>query len=69
MPELPEVEVTRLGIKPHLEGRQITHVDVIDGRLRWPVPRGLLKILKGQRLDAREMETLVGQLFACQNPN
>ena len=24
---------------------------------------------KGQRLDAREMETLVGQLFACQNPN
>ncbi|NDI27218.1 MAG: formamidopyrimidine-DNA glycosylase, partial [Burkholderiaceae bacterium] len=41
MPELPEVEVTRLGIKPHLEGRQITHVDVIDGRLRWPVPRGL----------------------------
>jgi len=54
MPELPEVEVTRLGIKPHLEGRQITHVDVIDGRLRWPVPRGLPKILIGQRLDVIE---------------
>ncbi|MEY3179563.1 MAG: hypothetical protein RL614_35, partial [Pseudomonadota bacterium] len=54
MPELPEVEVTRLGIKPHLEGRQITHVDVIDGRLRWPVPRGLPKILMGQRLDVIE---------------
>ena len=54
MPELPEVEVTRLGIKPHLEGRQITHVDVIDGRLRWPVPRGLPKILKGQWLDTIE---------------
>ncbi|MEY3352449.1 MAG: hypothetical protein RL533_758, partial [Pseudomonadota bacterium] len=54
MPELPEVEVTRLGIKPHLEGRQITLVDVIDGRLRWPVPRGLPKILMGQRLDVIE---------------
>ncbi|NDA01958.1 MAG: hypothetical protein EBY97_00695 [Burkholderiaceae bacterium] len=54
MPELPEVEVTRLGIKPHLEGRQITHVDVIDGRLRWPVLRGLPKILMGQWLDTIE---------------
>jgi DNA mismatch repair protein MutL len=24
---------------------------------------------KGQKLDAQEMETLVGQLFACPNPN
>jgi formamidopyrimidine-DNA glycosylase len=54
MPELPEVEVTRLGIKPHLEGRRITHVNVIDGRLRWPVPKGLPKILMGQRLDMIE---------------
>jgi DNA mismatch repair protein MutL len=26
-------------------------------------------IKKGQKLNAQEMETLVGQLFACQNPN
>ena len=26
-------------------------------------------IKKGQKLDAQEMETLVGQLFACPNPN
>lgn len=26
-------------------------------------------IKKGARLDSKEMETLVGQLFACQNPN
>ena len=24
---------------------------------------------KGQKLNSQEMETLVGQLFACQNPN
>jgi DNA mismatch repair protein MutL len=24
---------------------------------------------KGQKMNSQEMETLVGQLFACQNPN
>lgn len=54
MPELPEVEVTRMGVKPHLEGRKVTHVKVTDGRLRWPVPKNLSKILIGQRLDTIE---------------
>jgi formamidopyrimidine-DNA glycosylase len=48
MPELPEVEVTRLGIQPYVVGLKISHVKVIDGRLRWPVPRNLGKILLGQ---------------------
>ena len=48
MPELPEVEVTRLGIAPHLQGRELSAVKVLDGRLRWPVPRILPKILPGQ---------------------
>lgn len=38
MPELPEVEVSRLGIAPHLEGEQIATVVVRDRRLRWPIP-------------------------------
>lgn len=38
MPELPEVEVSRLGISPHIEGRRIKAVHVHDRRLRWPVP-------------------------------
>ena len=38
MPELPEVEVSRMGIAPHLEGRQITNVIVRQKQLRWPVP-------------------------------
>ncbi len=50
MPELPEVEVTRLGIQPHLEGRKVSAVQVIDGRLRWPVPSILNKILPGQKV-------------------
>ena len=54
MPELPEVEVTRLGIAPHLQGRAISAVKVLDGRLRWPVPKTLPKILPGQKVHAIE---------------
>ena len=38
MPELPEVEITRRGIEPHLKGRTITGVEVREPRLRWRVP-------------------------------
>ena len=54
MPELPEVEVTRLGITPHLEGRKVSAVKVLDGRLRWPVPSSLPKILPGQKVYSIE---------------
>jgi formamidopyrimidine-DNA glycosylase len=54
MPELPEVEVTRLGIAPHLQGRVISAVKVLDGRLRWPVPSTMAKILPGQKVHAIE---------------
>lgn len=54
MPELPEVEVTRLGIAPHLLGRKISAVKVIDGRLRWPVPSRLATILQGQKVRSIE---------------
>ncbi len=52
MPELPEVEVTRLGITPHLEGKKVSAVKILDGRLRWPVPSSLPKILPGQKIRA-----------------
>jgi len=38
MPELPEVEVTRRGLEPHLVGRVIEAVAVREARLRWRVP-------------------------------
>lgn len=43
MPELPEVEVTRRGLLPHLPGKQIVHIRWSNKRLRAPVPRKLLK--------------------------
>jgi formamidopyrimidine-DNA glycosylase len=43
MPELPEVEVTRLGLLPHLPGRKIMTVFCSGKRLRLPVPLKLLE--------------------------
>jgi len=54
MPELPEVETTRRGIAPHLEGRRIEALVVRERRLRWPVPEGLEPLLPGQRIRAVE---------------
>ena len=54
MPELPEVEVTRLGIQPHLEGCKLSTVKIIDGRLRWPVPSNLNQLLSGQKVAGIE---------------
>ncbi|RME38730.1 MAG: bifunctional DNA-formamidopyrimidine glycosylase/DNA-(apurinic or apyrimidinic site) lyase [Deltaproteobacteria bacterium] len=50
MPELPEVETTRLGLRPHLLGRRVEGLTVRQDRLRWPVPPGLNKLLVGARL-------------------
>jgi len=41
MPELPEVEVTRRGLAPHLIGQVISAVAVREPRLRWRIPRAV----------------------------
>jgi formamidopyrimidine-DNA glycosylase len=51
MPELPEVETTRLGLEPHLLGRRIVAVAIRDARLRWPVERELGSRITGQRIE------------------
>lgn len=43
MPELPEVEVTRQGLLPHLLQRKIIGVSWSNKRLRLPIPRKLLR--------------------------
>ncbi len=48
MPELPEVETTRLGILPHLAGQRITQLRVHHSGLRWPVAPDLPLRLSGQ---------------------
>lgn len=48
MPELPEVETTRRGVAPWLEGVRVTGVALRQPRLRWPVPRRLVQELPGR---------------------
>lgn len=52
MPELPEVEVTRRGVAPHLEGRIVTGVTLRHSGLRWPFPPELSTLLSGQTIRA-----------------
>lgn len=47
MPELPEVEVTRRGIAPRLEGQIVTGVVVRNRNMRWPIPARLEQTLAG----------------------
>jgi len=52
MPELPEVEVTRRGVAPHIEGRTIDALVVRNPSLRWPVPSHLADLLPGARVES-----------------
>ncbi|MEN8169922.1 MAG: bifunctional DNA-formamidopyrimidine glycosylase/DNA-(apurinic or apyrimidinic site) lyase [Pseudomonadota bacterium] len=52
MPELPEVETTRRGIAPHIEGKKVSDVIVRHHQLRWPIPRGLKKKLLGHKINS-----------------
>jgi formamidopyrimidine-DNA glycosylase len=52
MPELPEVEVTRRGVAPHLEGRVVTNVILRRDGLRWPFPSDLAARLCGHTMRA-----------------
>ncbi|MFG6668363.1 bifunctional DNA-formamidopyrimidine glycosylase/DNA-(apurinic or apyrimidinic site) lyase [Halomonas sp. HNIBRBA4712] len=50
MPELPEVETTRRGIAPYVEGQEIVEVRVRNRRLRVPVPEDFEQRLVGARV-------------------
>lgn len=52
MPELPEVETTRRGIAPFMEGVKVAEIHVHEGRLRWPVPENLPELLRDQTVLA-----------------
>ena len=51
MPELPEVETTTKGIRPHLEGQVIEQVILRHLHLRWPIDASLPKNLEGQTIQ------------------
>lgn len=54
MPELPEVEVLRLSLEPHLVGDRIESVTVHSPRLREPIPAARLR----RRLSGKRVEQL-----------
>ncbi|MGH8614245.1 MAG: bifunctional DNA-formamidopyrimidine glycosylase/DNA-(apurinic or apyrimidinic site) lyase [Gammaproteobacteria bacterium] len=51
MPELPEVEITRRGIVPHVLGQRVEQVIIRQPKLRWPVPQILTTELAGQTIE------------------
>lgn len=51
MPELPEVEVCRLGITPHISQQKVTGVEVRNKQLRWPIPDEVQSII-GQTVES-----------------
>jgi formamidopyrimidine-DNA glycosylase len=51
MPELPEVETTLRGIKPHLLGQTVIGVDIRHYQLRWPIPSNLNQLLSQQTIQ------------------
>jgi len=50
MPELPEVETTLRGIEPYLVGKTIKKVTIRTDKLRWPIPREIIHLLKNQTI-------------------
>ncbi|BCA96722.1 formamidopyrimidine-DNA glycosylase [Legionella antarctica] len=52
MPELPEVETTKQGIKNHLEGQKIINVTVRNSKLRLPVPCNMDELCSGKKITA-----------------
>jgi len=62
VPELPEVETTCRGIRPHLLGQQIQRVSVYESRLRWPIPDAIQQLTKAPltRIDRRAKYLLIG---------
>ncbi|ROR34277.1 bifunctional DNA-formamidopyrimidine glycosylase/DNA-(apurinic or apyrimidinic site) lyase [Inmirania thermothiophila] len=70
MPELPEVETTRRGIAPHVEGRRLLGAVVREARLRRPVPPDLHRRIAGARVRAvaRRAKYLILELIREDSP-
>jgi len=51
MPELPEIETVCRTLRPHLLGRTIRRVEVLEPRLRLPVDKRAIVRLAGRRIE------------------
>lgn len=50
MPELPEVETTCSGIRPHIVEKTIADIIIRQKQLRWPITENLKELLLGQTI-------------------
>ncbi|MBK1700288.1 bifunctional DNA-formamidopyrimidine glycosylase/DNA-(apurinic or apyrimidinic site) lyase [Thiococcus pfennigii] len=50
MPELPEVETTRRGLHPYVDGVRVARLLVRERRLRYPIPAATEAAVAGQRI-------------------
>lgn len=64
MPELPEVETTLRGIRPHITAKTIAKVNIRQFKLRWPIHPDLADIVIGQKVQncERRAKYLIIQL-------
>jgi formamidopyrimidine-DNA glycosylase len=53
MPELPEVETTVRGLRPHVEAQRVVRVVLRRADLRWPIAREVLTLC-GERIERIE---------------
>lgn len=51
MPELPEVEVCRQGITPHLLNQTVADVVVRNRKMRWPIPESIDEICQQKIIE------------------
>ena len=51
MPELPEVETTLKGIKPHIDQQVVSEVIVRQPKMRWPIPPEI-QDMKGEMIES-----------------
>ena len=65
MPELPEVEVSRRGIVPHIQDQSITHIKVRHPQLRWPIPKADFESLIGCSVESVERRAKYLLLHTC----
>ena len=54
MPELPEVETVRRGLKPVLVGHAIERVEQRRPDLRFPLPHDFARRMRGRRIERLE---------------
>lgn len=51
MPELPEVETTCSGIRPHITDQMVSDVEIRQFSLRWPITENMAELMVGHKLN------------------